>query len=151
MKSLNSRTLAGTALTIVVLIWSSGTSVAADKGALDPSGTWKLVTISSQTKAKSKERTLKLNLEGGKLSGTIDGRSEVNGKVKLFEWAIKDTKLQGKVISFTETHPPTVGNGPDSTTIYEGTITGDTMKGTAETEWVGHTNKRDFEAKRFKE
>jgi hypothetical protein len=151
MKSLNSMSVASAALTIAALIWSSGLSTAADKGAIDPSGTWKLVTINSQTKAKSSERTLKLKLEGGKLTGTIDGRSETNGKVKLFEWALKDTKLQGNAISFTVTHPPTLGNGPDSTTIYEGKITGDTMKGTAETEWSGNRNKRDFEAKRVKE
>jgi hypothetical protein len=33
----------------------------------------------------------------------------------------------------------------------EGKITGDTMKGTAETEWNGNTNKRTFEARRAKE
>ncbi len=139
------------ALTIAALAWSSDVSVAADKGAVDPRATWKLATINSLTKAKSPERTLKLKLEDGKLAGTIDGRSEINGKVKTFEWAIKDTKLAGTTISFTVTHPPTYGNGPDSTTTYEGKITGDTMKGTAETEWNGNTLKRDFEARRVKQ
>ncbi len=149
MKLLNSTSLVSAVLSIAALIWS-GTSMAADKGAIDPGGTWKLVTINSQTKAKSSERTLKLKVEAGKLTGTIDGRSEVNGQVKMFEWPIKNTKLQGDAISFTVTHPPTVGKGPDSTTIYEGRITGAAMKGTAETEWMGHINKRDFEAKRVK-
>lgn len=138
-------------LTVAALVWSSAPSVAGDKGAINPTGTWKIATISSQTKAKNAERTLKLKFEGGKLTGTIDGRSEVNGKVKMFEWPIKDTKLQGNDIAFTVTHAPTVGKGPDSTTVYEGKITSDTMKGTAETEWMGHTNKRGFEARRVKE
>lgn len=151
MKTQNSISLRTATLIIATLVWSSAMLMAAEKPVVDPTGTWKLVTLSSQTKAKSTERTLKLKLEGRKLTGTIDGRSNVNGKVKTFEWAIKDTKLQANTISFTVTHPPTVGNGPDSTTIYEGKITGDTLKGTAETEWMGHTNKRDFEARRVKE
>lgn len=151
MKPQNTTWLALAALIIAALFWSSGLSRAADKSAVDPTGTWKLATINSQTKAKSPERTLKLKMEGGKLTGTIDGRTEVNGKVKMFEWPIKDSKLRGNDISFTVTHAPVAGNGPDSTTTYEGKITGDTMKGTAETEWNGSTHKRDFEAKRVKE
>ena len=151
MRPRNNILIATVALAIAALIWSSGVSTAADKGPIDPTGTWKLATINAETKAKSPERTLKLKLDGGKLTGTIDGRSEVNGKVKIYEWAIKDTKLKGSDISFTASHPPTVGNGPDSTTVYEGKLTGDTMKGTAETEWAGNTHKRDFEARRVKE
>jgi hypothetical protein len=139
------------ALTIAALIWSSGLCHAADKGQIDPTGTWKLATINPQTKAKSPERTLKLKLEGGKLTGTIDGRSDINGQVKILEWPIKDTKVQANEISFTVTHAPVYGNGPDSTTTYEARITGDTMKGTAETEWSGTRNKRDFEARRIKD
>ncbi len=151
MKAQKHIRLAAAALTICALVWSSLLSMAADKAVVNPTATWKIATVSSQTKAKSAERTLKLKLEGGKLTGTIDGRSEVNGKVKMFEWPIKDTKLQGNDISFTVTHAPTVGNGPDSTTVYEGRITGNTMKGTAEMEWMGHTNKRSFEARRVNE
>jgi hypothetical protein len=151
MKSRKSIWLGTAALTVAALFWWPGLSMAADKGAIDPTGTWKLVTINSQTKAKSRERTLKLKLDAGKLTGTIDDQSAINGKVKKFEWKLNDTKLQGQDISFTVTHPPTYGNGPDSTTTYEGKITGDTMKGTAETELSGNTIKRDFEAKRAKE
>ncbi len=89
--------------------------------------------------------------EAGKLTGTITGRSNVNGNVRIFEWPIKDTRLQGNDISFTVTHAPVTGQGPDSTTVYEGKLTGETIKGQAETEWSGHTFKRGFEAKRVKE
>jgi hypothetical protein len=74
-----------------------------------------------------------------------------DGKVKVFEWAIEGTKLEGNAISFTVPHPPTFGNGPDSTTMYEGKITGDTTNGTGETERSGKTMRRDFEARRVKE
>ncbi len=151
MKPQNSIRLGTAALTIAALVWSLALSLAADKSVANPTGTWKLATINAQTKAKGRESTLKLKFEGGKLTGTIDGRSEVNGKVKVFEWAIKDAKVQGNEIAFTVSHPPTLGTGPDSTTRYEGRINGDLMKGTAETEWNGHTNKRDFEARRVKE
>jgi hypothetical protein len=124
---------------------------AADNGAIDPTGTWKLTSIKAETKAKGPERTLKLKLEAGKLTGTIDGRSEVNGKVKIHEWPIKDAKLKGNDISFTVSHAPIAGSGPDSTTVYEGKLTGDTMKGTSQAEWNGNTHKRDFEARRVKE
>ena len=151
MKPQNSIWLGTAAFTIAAFVWPLGLSMAAEKASMDPTGTWKLATISAETKAKSPERTLKLKLEGGKLTGTIDGRSDINGKVKIFEWPIKDTKLKGNDISFTVTHAPTFGNGPDSTTTYEGKISGDIMKGSAETEWSGNTHKRDFEARRVKE
>jgi len=93
MKTQNGILVQTAALTIAALVWSSGLGMAADKGIMDPTGTWKIATINPETKAKSPERTLKLKLEGGKLTGTIDGRSEINGKVKIFEWPIKDTKL----------------------------------------------------------
>ncbi len=150
MKTQNRISLVTTALTCAALLCSTPIARAADKAAIDPTGTWKLATINSQTKAKGTESTLKLKLERGKLTGTIDSRSQVNGKVKLFEWALKDTRLQGNTISFTVTHPPTVGTGPDSTTVYEGKLTGDSIKGTAVTEWSGNTFKREFEAQRVK-
>src|SRR5579872_2019155 len=151
MKPQNHVWLETAAFTFAALLWASSLSMAAEKGSTDPSGTWKLVTINPQTKARSAEHTLKLKLDGGKLTGTMEGRSEINGKVKLFQWAITDTKLQGNDISFTVTHPPTYGNGPDSTTTYEGKFTGATMTGKAETEWSGNVKKRDFEAHRVKE
>jgi hypothetical protein len=151
MKQQNHIWLEAAAFMFAALVWASSSSMAADKDSTDPSGTWKLVTINPQTKAKSPEHTLKLKLDSGKLTGTLEGRSEINGKVKLFEWAIKDTKVQGNDISFTVTHPPTYGNGPDSTTTYEGKFTGATMNGKCETEWSGNVMKRDFEAHRVRE
>jgi len=64
MKSQHSNWLGIAAITIVASFWSSGLSLAADKGAVDPTGTWKLATINSETKAKSPERTLKFKSAG---------------------------------------------------------------------------------------
>ena len=85
MKPQNSIWLTTAAFTIAAFVWPLVLSMAAEKASMDPTGTWKLATISAETKAKSPERTLKLKLEGGKLTGTIDGRSDINGKVKI-EW-----------------------------------------------------------------
>jgi hypothetical protein len=151
MRKQSTLSLAAAALAAITFIWSSNQGMAAEKAATDPTGTWKIATISPETKSKGSEQTLKLKLEGGKLTGTITGRSSNNGKVRIFEWAIKDSKLQGKDISFTVTHAPVTGEGPDTTTIYEGKIAGESMKGKAETEWAGHTFKRDWEARRVQD
>ena len=123
----------------------------AEKIVTDPTGTWKIASINSETKVKGLEQTLKLKLEAGKLAGTITGRSSVNGRLQYFEWAIQKTKLQGNDISFTVPRGVVEGKGPDSTTVYAGKIDGDTIKGRAETDWSNRTFKRDFEARRVRE
>ncbi len=140
------------ALTVAVLAWPLGLVRAAEKGAVDPSGTWKITRFKPGTTNQiGSAETLKLKLETGKLTGTITGRSSINGKVKIFEWPVKDTKLDGDDIAFTVTHAPVVGQGPDSTTIFEGRMKGDGLKGKANEEWSGYTLTRDFEARRLKE
>ena len=151
MKPQNKTRSATAVLAFVAFVCLANLGMAADKGGVDPTGTWKLTSINAETKAKGPERTMKLKLEGGKVTGTIENRSEVNGKVKILQWPVIDIKVQGTNISFTISHPPTAGNGPNSTTKYEAKITGETMRGTSETEWNGSTHKRDFEAKRVKE
>ena len=90
-------------------------------------------------------------MEGGKLSGTITHRSNVNGKEIIRESPLKETKLQGSEISFTVSHPPHVGAGPDVTLNYQAKISGDGIKGKQEGEWSGATIARNWEAKRVKE
>jgi hypothetical protein len=143
--------LPASVLSITLLLWCLSLGEAAEKPKVDPTGTWKLITLNSETNAKLAERTLKLKLGHGKLSGTISGRSSVNGKVTVFEWPIKDARLEGDAIAFTVTHAPTLGTGSDSTTVYEGKITADVIKGTSQMEWSGHNLKREFEARRVKE
>ena len=139
-------------LAFVGLVWSSHLGTATETSAIDPTGTWKIARINPDTKSKAgSEQTLKLKVENGKLTGSITGRSSTNGKVRSFEWAIKETKLQGNDVSFTVTHAPVIGEGPDSTTVYEGKITGDIMKRKLEMEFNGQTFKRDWEANRVKQ
>jgi len=138
-------------LAMAAVVCSPNESTAAEQSAIDPTGTWKVTKINPETKSKVSEKTLKLKLDGDKLSGTITGRSSINGKVRIFEWGIKYSKLQGSDITFTVTHAPVTGSGPDSTTTYEGKLTGDSMSGKMETEWNGHTFKSEWEAKRRKE
>jgi hypothetical protein len=140
------------AAVLALIAWPAGKFAAAEKTAVNPAGTWKITTFLPQTKRKTgSEQTLKLKLEGGKLTGTITCRSSVNGNVRIFEWPIADARLQGTDLSFSVTHPPVTGSGPDATAKYTGKISGDTMQGKAESEWSGHTWTRDWEAKRVKQ
>jgi hypothetical protein len=144
--------LATAALTAATVVWSLNEGMAADKAAIDPTGTWKVTTFNLQTNSKTgSEETLKLKLEGGKLSGTITHRSNSNGKEIIRESPIKETKFQGGEISFTVSHPPHVGAGPDVTKSYQGKISGEVIKGKLESEWSGATIARNWEAKRVKE
>jgi hypothetical protein len=100
----------------------------------NPTGTWKWTTTFGNN---SREVTLKLKLDGDKLTGTISGR---NG-----EAAIDDSKYSNGDISFSVTRE---FNGNKLTSKYSGKQEGDTIKGKIEFERNGETNARDWEAKR---
>jgi len=137
------------ALTAATFVCSPNQATAAHNAAVDPTGTWKVTMFDPQTKRQiGWEETLKITQEGGGLTGTITHRSSVNGKERVHESVIKKVKIQGNQVSFTFSHPPHVGKGPDITSNYEGTIIGDSIKGKLDQEWDGHTSKRAFEAKR---
>jgi hypothetical protein len=140
------------AVALALIAWPLGKAAAADTNAVNPSGTWKVTTVPGTAKDKpGAARTLKLTSEGGKLSGTLTKVSLVNGKSIVKERPIQDAKLQGTNISFSVTFPVEAGEGPDVTTRYQGKISGDTMSGKLESEWMGQTMaKRDWEAKRGK-
>ena len=123
------------ALSLLVVAGFAGTSLAADKA--DPAGTWKWsVTFNNQTR----DMTLKLKLDGDKLSGTMLGRDNT-------ETAIDDAKFKDDEVSFSVTRER---DGQKRTTKYKGKLEGDTIKGKAEFERDGQTNSRDWEAKREK-
>jgi len=136
--------------TVLLILGVIGASVRAGEPAVNPSGTWKLALTSTNTLVRPTENTLKLKLAGGTLTGTLSNVSTVNGKSRVYNWAIKEAKLQGNEISFTVTHPFEVGHGI-VTTRYEGKIEGDTIKGTCKIEFSGHTYTRGWEAERVKE
>jgi hypothetical protein len=112
-----------------------GLAQAADKA--DPTGTWKwTVTRGDQTR----DVTLKLKLEGDKLTGAMVGRN--NEETKIDEAKFKDGEL-----SFAVTRE---FNGQKFTTKYKGKLDGDTIKGTQERERDGKSQSSDWVAKREK-
>ena len=107
----------------------------ADKA--DPNGTWKWsVTFNNQTR----DVTLKLKLDGDKLTGKISGRNNT-------ETDIEDATFKDNEVSFSVTRER---NGQKFVTKYKGKIDGDTIKGKSESERNGQNQSRDWEAKREK-
>jgi hypothetical protein len=107
----------------------------------NPVGTWKW----SQTRGdRTVEQTLKLKMEGDKLTGVLASPGRNN---ETRETPIADAKIKDGEISFTVT----IEFGDQKrTTKYMGKITGDTIKGKIERERDGQTQSTDWEAKREK-
>jgi hypothetical protein len=106
-------------------------------GAEDPTGTWKWsVTFNNNTR----EQTLKLKLEGEKLTGAMLGRDNQ-------ETAIDNASFKDDKVSFTVTRE---FNGNKFTQKFSGTVKGDTITGKSEFDRDGQTMSRDWEAKRQK-
>ena len=107
------------------------------QGAENPTGTWKWETSFG---GKTRENTLKLKLDGDKLTGTMVGR---DGQ----ETPIENATFKDDKVSFTYTRE---FNGQKFTMKYNGTVKGDTITGKSEFEREGQTQSRDWEAKRQK-
>ena len=84
--------------------------------------------------------TLKLKLDGDKLSGTMLGRNNQ-------EIAIDDATFKDGEVAFSVTRER---NGTKNTTKYKGKLDGDTIKGKSEGERNGQATSRDWEATREK-
>ena len=87
--------------------------------------------------------TLKLKLDGDKLTGTI---SAGGGKGKANEAKIEDGKFKDGEVTFTVTRES--GRDEVRSTSTRRRSDGDTLKGESESERDGKTQKREFEAKR---
>ena len=103
----------------------------------NPTGTWKYTT---EAGGQSFDVTIKLKLDGDKLTGTVTARD--------MEAKIEDGKHKDGEVSFKVNREI---NGNKVSLKYTGTIKGDTFKGKREMERDGQTNTREFEAKRSKE
>ncbi|MEO2089072.1 MAG: hypothetical protein ABGY75_06195 [Gemmataceae bacterium] len=112
----------------------AGFAGAADKKN-DPTGTWKWETERNGMKRTS---TLKLKLDGDKLTGSIPGRQNMETK-------IEDGTFKDGEVAFTVTREM---NGNKIVTKYKGKVDGDTMKLTIERE--GGQGKQEVEAKKEK-
>lgn len=117
-----------------------GLTAAQDKKA-DPTGTWKWET---ERNGQKRETTLKLKLDGDKLTGTVTAGG---GKGKAMDVKIEDGKFKDGEVTFTVTRE---FNDQKRITKYAAKVDGDTMKGTATSERDGKEQKREFEAKREK-
>ena len=106
---------------------------AADKA--DPTGTWKWTTMRNN---QSRDVTLKLKLDGDKLTGTMPGRDNT-------EIAITDATFKDGQIAFSVTRER---DGNKFTQKYSGKLDGNTIKGKIEFERDGQTQSRDWEAKK---
>jgi hypothetical protein len=87
--------------------------------------------------------TLKLKLEGDKLTGKLTSPGRQGGESRDTE--IEDAKLKGDEVSFKVTRE---FNGNKFTMKYTGKVSADSIKGKAESERDGQAQSRDWEAKR---
>ncbi len=120
---------------VVIVAGAVGVARADDKP--NPTGTWKWTVMRGDQK---REMTLKLKLEGDKLTGAYVGR---DGK----ETPIEDATFKDGEVSFKVTRER---DGNKFTVKYNGKVSGDTIKGKTEFERNGETQTRDWEAKREK-
>ena len=122
-------------LTTLVVAFAGLAGVAQAEDKPNPTGTWKwTVTVRDQ----KRETTLKLKLEGDKLTGAIVGRD--NKDIPIEEAKYKDGEVSFKVTRERQ--------GNKFTIKYNGKVSGDTIKGKIERE--GQPS-RDWEAKRAKD
>jgi hypothetical protein len=143
MKSEINAWLATAVLALTALALPLGCGVAGAKPTVNPAGTWKLAaSTNSQT---GFQPTLKIRREGGKLVGTLSRNTN-----RADDGVLEDLRLQGSELCFTVTIASS-GGGPKATKSYEGTISGDTIKGKCDLEFAGRTHTRDWEAKRVKQ
>ena len=123
---------------VCVLVFSGLMGDAKARDAANPTGTWKWTVNAG---GQSREQTLKLKLDGDKLTGAVVGRNNR-------ETAIEDARYKDGEVSFRITRER---NGQKATQKFEGKVSGDTIKGKIEVERDGQTTTRDWEAKRAKE
>jgi len=141
-------------LALAAVGWPPGDGTAAETSPVNPTGTWKVTYTDSdkgQTnnsgKSQTFQPTLKLKLEGNKLTGVLTRR---RGQQDI-EMVLQDAKLEASEISFTVIILPESGKGQNAVRKFHGKITSDTIQGTVETEWAGQPFTRDWEAKRVKQ
>lgn len=110
--------------------------------AADASGTWTWTTA-GRDGGEGRKSTLKLKVDGEKVTGSITAPGRQGGQGREVE--ISDGKIKGDEISFSIVRE---FNGNKMTAKYSGKLSGDSIKGKIETERDGNTRSRDWEAKR---
>src|SRR5262245_41283003 len=116
------------AVPLLALVAWVGTAQAQQKA--DTTGRW---TWSVSFGGQTREQTLKLKLEGDKLTGSLIGRN--NEETKIEDATFKDGEIAFKVTREF--------GGRKSVTKYTGKLSGDTIKGKTESDRGGQTQARD--------
>ena len=122
----------------LVVVFAAPLCVARADDKANPTGTWKW---SFDAGGKTRSATLKLKLDGDKLTGTITYSDKMESK-------IEGGKFKDGEVTFTAMRELM---DQKFTIKYSAKIDGDTLKGKAEVEFGGETQKLDFEGKREKE
>jgi len=108
----------------------------------NPTGTWKWTPAAGGggggKKGTPREMTIKLKLDGDKLTGSLPGRGDQ-------ETQIEDGTFKNGEVSFKVTRER---NGNKTVTTYKAKVEGDTLKGTITR---GESEPIKFEAKRSKD
>jgi hypothetical protein len=123
------------AATLVLVIVGVAALAQADD---NPTGTWKWTVKFGE---RTREMTLKLKLEGDKLTGATLGRDGKENPIQ--DATFKDGEVVFKVVRERE--------GRKMTSTYTGKLSGDTIKGKTQFERDGKPESRDWEAKRAKD
>lgn len=105
-----------------------------------PAGTWKF-SVKGRNDT-TRELTLKLKVDGEKLTGTITAGQNNDMEVEISDGTFKDGEVTFNVVRER--------NGNKRTTKYNGKLDKDVIKGKVETERQGKTTSREWEAKREK-
>ena len=125
-------------LTAAVLVLGLAGLTGADDKKADPTGTWKCET---DVMGQKRESTLKLKLDGGKLTGTVTWADKKESKVENAK--IKDGELTYSVVRELMDQTFTIK--------YVLKVEGDALKGKSEADFGGETRSFDVEGKREKE
>jgi hypothetical protein len=118
---------------VLVVLTLAGTSAAEEKAKPDGTFTWKY-------KNQSAVHTLKLKLEGEKLTGTLKNFQDDR------EWPIEDAAYKDGVVSFKHSYKGR--GGPQLVSSYTGTVSKDGIKGKIDIKHPDHTRSIDWDAKR---
>jgi hypothetical protein len=122
-----------TTVTLLAFVGLVSVAQAAD----DPTGTWKWSTTFGD---KSIDASLKLKLEGDKLTGAYIGRNNT-------ETPIEDATFKDGVVAFKVTR---TFNDNKFVIKYNGKLSGDTITGKSEFDRDGQAQSREWVAKRQK-
>lgn len=134
------------AVTLICMSGAASLSAAQEAKKADPTGTWKW-SVEGRDGSK-REMSLKLKLEGDKLTGTLTSPGRNGGAAT--DTAIEEATFKDGDVAFKVSR---TFNNNKMTSTYTGKIEGDVLKGTVERPGRdgGESTKTPFEAKREKE